>query len=186
MRRPVVALGFAALVAAVSAFAADSTTHRYPLPGHGSFALDVPAHWTNELRQPDGGQPPTIVLTQSSGPRFTVLVTPMFQDIFELEPPDAEMLHQHVEALAAGTAEHATQKKLALHEIKGASGAGYYFTAELSSPKPDGFKYVTRGMLGVDKLVVKFIVLSDEGHEKIVDRVLTMLKGARHLQSAKP
>jgi len=175
-----------ALLACAPALAADTTAHRYPLQGHGRLALEVPAHWTNELRQPGEGERPSIVFTQPSGARFRVLVTPMLQEIFKLEAPDAETLHQHVEALATRAGEYATDKHPKLHELKGHSTEGYYFSVEQANPKPEGFKHMTQGLMTVDKLVVQFTILTDPGRGEAVKQALAMLRGARHLQSAKP
>jgi len=173
--------GLLVALACGPALAADTTTHRYPLPGHGRLALDVPVHWTNELRHPDEAERPSVVFTQPSGARFRVVVTPMLQDIFRLEAPDAETLHQHVEAMAERAGEYATDKHPKLHELKGDSTQGYYFSVAQANPKPGGFKHMTQGIMTVDELVVQFSILTDAGRGEVVDKALAMLRGARHL-----
>ena len=74
----VVTLG---LFFAASFVAAEVTTARnYQLPGHGTIQLQVPKSWQDELRQPPGGLPPTIVFSPKTGASFQILLTPMFSE----------------------------------------------------------------------------------------------------------
>lgn len=184
MKYQIYAWALLALLATGVVCAADTVPRQYPLPGHGSFALAVPTAWTGTLHQPESGDPPTITFTTKSGKGFKILVTPIYPDLFDIEPPDAEALREHVAAMAVRVGEGSTEKSPKLHRIKGTSGVGYYFSASELKPGPAGFRHVTAGVLGVGNLVVDFSVMSAAAEPQVVDRALTMLRGARHIKPA--
>lgn len=173
-----------ALLMTCAARAADTVPRQYPLPGHGSFALAVPTTWTDTLHQPASGDSPTITFTPKSGKGFKIVVRPIYPEIFDIEPPDAEALRQHVAAMAVRAGEGVTGGTPALHELKGTSGVGYYFSAAEHMGGSMGIRHMTAGVLGVGILVVDFTVISANAEPQVIDQTLAMLRGARHVKPA--
>src|SRR5690349_19273662 len=70
----------AALLAAIGgAFAADTSIKKYALPERGSFQMNVPAGWADQLRQPPQALPPTVSFRAGQGKPFEILVTPIWR-----------------------------------------------------------------------------------------------------------
>src|SRR5437762_303935 len=73
-------IGLSLLCSVAVSFAADATAERkYALPQHGNLQMNVPAGWSDEVRQPQGDTPPTIVFRPKDGKPFDVLVTPIWR-----------------------------------------------------------------------------------------------------------
>jgi hypothetical protein len=173
-----------ALLIAMSsaALAADTLTKRYPLPDKSSLQLVVPASWKDEVRQPQAGAPPTIVLTPRQGAGFQVLVTPIWRPRPDMPLATREQLRASVQRVADDTKSQALESTLPLVEFAGASGSGYYFSATDKAPAPGDFKYMTEGMLQVDDLIVAFTMLANEGEQQVRAAALEMMKSAARAQ----
>ena len=149
---------------------------RYAFAGHGSLELSVPRDWRDELRQPPGGLPPTIVLGTTG---LSVMLTPAWS-------PNGDAAFNRpaaLRALVVGTAEsvapQAVEETLPLHDLSGAAGNGLYFSANDPAPKPGEYRYMIPGALAVRDLLVMFIILSDEKMSGGVVDMLSMLSYAR-------
>lgn len=160
------------------AVAADGQTKRYPLPDKTSLELGIPAGWQDEVKQGESGTPPTIFCTPREGPRFQVLVTPIWRPRPEVPVASAEQIRQSVQRAADQVKPQAAESYLVVEELTGAKGPGYYFSATDKAPKPEEFKYLTQGMLLVGELAVSFSILTNDGQEKVRDAALAMLKSA--------
>lgn len=94
--------------------------------------------------------------------------------------PGPEEMKSSVERAADGASQQAVEKTIPIRELKGSSGKGYYFSATDKAPKPDEFKYLTQGMLGVGDLAVTFTILTNDGQDAVVKEALSMLSSAAH------
>ena len=171
------------LFAAVSlAIAADGQTKRYALPDKTSLELSIPVGWQDEVKQGESGTPPTIVLAPREGPRFQLLVTPIWRPRPEVPVASAEQIRQSVQRAADQVKPQAAESFLPVQELTGGKGPGYYFSATDKAPKPEEFKYLTQGMLLVGELAVTFSILTNDGQEKMRDAALDMLKRAAQVK----
>jgi hypothetical protein len=171
------------LFAAVSvAMGTDAQTKRYALPDKTSLELSIPAGWQDEMKQGESGTPPTIAFTPREGPRFQVVVTPIWRPRPEVPVASAEQIRQSVQRAADQVKPQAAESYLSVEELTGAQGPGYYFSATDKAPKPDEFKYLTQGMLLVGELAVTFSILTNDGQEKVRDAALDMLKRAAQVK----
>lgn len=169
-----------ALLAVDTAGAEDATARTYPLPKQGSFELKVPVSWKDTLRQPPNDLPPTLTFSPNSGAAFQVLITPIWKVNQDMQMPGPEEMKSSVERAADGASQQAVEKTIPIRELKGSSGKGYYFSATDKAPKPDEFKYLTQGMLGVGDLAVTFTILTNDGQDAVVKEALSMLSSAAH------
>lgn len=181
--RPIKYLIMLSFYFAVSLAAAEEITARsYQLPDNGLIRLQVPQSWRDELRQPSGGFPPTIVFSPRAGTSFQILLTPVFsvrQDMIMPSPSEVKAL---VERGADRAIRQAIEKTITVKELKSATVIGYYFSATDGSPKPGEYKYMTQGTLRVGNLAPTFTILTNDGADNIVAQALLMLKSVNHVK----
>lgn len=161
--------------------AQDVSDRSFQLPENGSFRLQVPQSWKDELRQPPGGLPPTIVFSSTTGESFKILVTPIFSVNEEMKMPTPSEIKKTVEKTVESVKNQAVEKKIPIIEFRGSSTIGYYFSVTDRSPKPGEYKYMTQGMFRVGHLAPTFTVLTNNGLEDTVSKSLKMIRDANHV-----
>ncbi len=174
-------LGLLVCVSAGSAIAEEATVRRYALPDHGSIQLRVPVSWKDEMRQPPDRLPPTIVLTPKSGAPFEVSLTAVWPPSKDASPPTADAVRQTVQRAADQAKSQAVEKTIAVKELQGASGPGYYFSATDRAPAPGEYKYLTHGMIRVGDLAATFTILTQDGQGNTVADALATMASATHV-----
>lgn len=181
--RTVFALG---LLATVSAAAAQGTVARkYRLPDHGYIELQVPRSWRDDVRQPPGRLPPTIVFTPPAGSSFQILLTPMFSVRDDVSMPSPAQIKATVARTAAQVKRRSVEKDVAVKELKGPSAIGYYFSVTDRAPRPEEYKYMTQGILRAGELMPTFTILTNDGADAIVVQALAMLQSARPIEPSR-
>ena len=160
--------------------AEENATRSYQLPDHGIIQLLVPKSWQEEVHQPPGRVPPTIIFTPKTGPSFELLLTPIFSARQGMVMPTPSELKKNVERAAENAKGQAVEKTISVKELKGASAIGYYFSATDRSPKPGEYRHMTQGTLRVGELAPTFTILTNDGAESVVADSLAMLKSAVH------
>lgn len=153
-----------------------TSERRYALPGHGYFVIQVPGNWKDQVQQARNGAPPTVVLNPASGNSFQVLLTPSWPETKDRAPHSRDELRAAVERGAQSAKSWAVESKLALHEMQGSSGPGFYFSAAERSPKPGAHKFVTTGIIRIGELSVPFTITTAEAQSLIVSQALDLLK----------
>lgn len=148
----------------------------FVLPGHGSLLLNVPADWKAELKQPPGGLPPTIGLGAQSGASFVVLVTPVWERSPDRAAPDDAKIKSTVTAAAKSAEPQSVEGSLALQNLLGTSGRGFYFRATDRAPKPGEWKYLTQGMIRSGGIALTFTILTNDGQRGIETAALEMIR----------
>jgi hypothetical protein len=180
------ACALAMLLLAGFCHAQDVARRDFQLPKRGTLQLDAPQSWKADLRQPPQELPPTIVFTPARGNGFQVLMTPLWPFRPDVVMPDKEKIRQTVTKIAEKAKAQAVENSLALVEIQGTSGAGYYFSATDRAPKPDEFKYMTQGMIRIGELAATFTILTNDGAGTARSDALRMVEGARHVHRDSP
>jgi hypothetical protein len=174
-------------LATATAMAADGEKKAFALPDNSKLELALPAGWKDDLKAnqaPKGSKGPaatTIALTPRDGAPFEVFVTPIARQQAGGSADTAIQMRHNVQQAADKVKPSALEQYLAVEELKGASGPGYYFSATDREPKPGEFKYLTQGMLLVGDVVVSFSILTNGAQEKVKDQALAMLKSASHI-----
>jgi hypothetical protein len=172
---------FALLVVTTSTGAAESPK-LFELPDHGVLALNVPDGWTSQLRQPPNRLPPTISLKPPAAVREQVLMT-VWSTAPSTNLPDEVTLRSEVAKLAKSAETHSVEPTLAVQEIKGMTGRGFYFVATDRAPSPGEYKYLTQGTIRVGDIALAFTILTNDGEDAIARAALGMLKTAAHRSS---
>ena len=169
------------LLAAAPAWSADRTVEKsVPLPEHGTFKLNVPAAWTVEVIQGGATTPPSIAVRPAKGKAFEIVVAPLWRPRPDVPLPTRGSMQEQLMRGVENIQPQAVEKEINLIEFQGKTGPGFYFTVTDKAPKPKGYKYMTQGLLSVSELLVVFTALSNEGKDRIVRDLITMLKTATH------
>jgi hypothetical protein len=162
-------------IATATAMAADGEKKAFALPDNSKLELAIPAGWQDELKEK------SIALSPREGAPFQVVLTPVARQKAGGSADTAIQMRHNVQQAADKVKPSALEQYLAVEELKGASGPGYYFSATDREPKPGEFKYLTQGMLLVGDVVVSFSILTNGAQEKVKDQALAMLKSASHI-----
>ena len=174
-------LAAALLVAAVPAFSADRLVEKsVPLPEHGTFKLNAPAAWTIEVIQDPATAPPSIVFRPAKGKAFEIVVAPLWRPRPDVPLPTRDTMLEQLKRGVESVQPRAAEKEIRVVEFQGKTGPGIFFSVTDKSPKPEGYKYMTQGMMTVSELLVVFTALSNEGKDQLVRDLVTMLKTATH------
>lgn len=174
------ALFLAFSLAAASAWTDEPAVRRYELPNHDTLELTMPAGWSDELVQPQGGGPPTIeVAVTDNGPR-QVFIRPEWADPTDKDIRELPQLRDGVRGLAERIQPQAVEPYLEVRHIAGKNGVGFYFTATDRSPGADEFKFMHQGALQAGDLTLWFTILTNDGQDTVAVEALAMLQGAVH------
>ena len=163
------------LAAAAAAMAADGEKKAFALPDSSKLELAIPAGWKDELKEK------SIAVSPREGAPFQVVLTPVARQKPGTSADTAIQMRHHVQQAADKIKPSALEQYLAVEQLTGAPGPGYYFSATDREPKPGEFKYLTQGMLLVGDVVVSFAILTNDTQEKVRDQALAMLKSASHI-----
>jgi hypothetical protein len=175
------------LAAAATAIAAEGEKKVFALPDNSKLEFSIPAGWKDEVKTTQGSKasqgsaPPTVALTPTEGAPFEVHVTPVARQRPGASADTVIKMRHSVQQGADKVKPSAMEQYLAVEQLTGAPGPGYYFSATDSAPKPGEFKYLTQGMLLVGDVVVAFSILTNDAQERVREQALAMLKSASHL-----
>ena len=171
-------LGALLLCFAHSSFAAEK---KYALSEHGYFQMNVPAGWSDEVREAGASLPPTLAFRPSRGQPFEVLVTPLWREAPDAPPFTKDWIRNQVWGAVDQVKDQSLEQNISIVEFSGARGPGYFFNATERAPKAGEYKYLLQGMVKVNELVVTFTVLTNAGQEQIAHQALSMIKSAVHV-----
>jgi hypothetical protein len=148
----------------------------FAMPGHGTLLLNVPEGWKSSFRQPPGGLPPTIGFGAQGGAAFVVLVTGVWGPSPGAGAPDDAKIRSTVTSAAKSAEAQSVEGTLALQNLIGPSGRGYYFRATDRAPKADEWKYLTQGMIRTGGIALTFTILTNDGQANIEKSALEMIR----------
>ncbi len=172
-------LGVCCLLFATNVFAGFNEKS-YELPGHGVLLMNVPNTWADQIRQPPGGLPPTIQLSQISGEDFVILVTPIWKTPnAPANYGSAEGIKQMVEGAALNASSQAVETNIVVKEVSG-SNVGFYFTATDKAPKPGEYEFLCQGVVGVNEIMVTFTILTHSSDSPAIEQAMKMVSSLQH------
>jgi len=171
----------AALMAGSAALADDPAgLKRYELPNQDTLEMTLPAGWEDQVEQPDGGGPPTIVMSiRPDGPR-QVFITPEWADPTAKQVRELAQLRDAIRDAAERVKPESVESYLEVRQLNGSNGVGYYFAATDRDPGADEFKFMNQGALQVGSLTLWFTILANDGEDTVAVEALAMLQAARH------
>ncbi len=167
------------------AAAADETKSRtFAISGQGELQLNVPVSWTSDTMPATAEIPAGIQFGPRAGAPFEMLFTPMGYVTKDAPAPGPAVLKKLAQDAAALLKDRAVERTIDVRELRGASAAGYYFSATDRAAKPGEFKIATQGFVMVGDLLVSFTVLTNDGQRHVVDSALEMVRNARYVPSS--
>jgi hypothetical protein len=156
-----------------------NTIRKYRLPDHGMLVLSVPESWTEEVRQPPFGLPPTIILRPAEKDNFVIMITPLWNpngdEAFNSNDAIRELMEQEAQAMKT----RALEKELALIPIKGSAAHGYYYAATDKAPKPEEWEYMLRAGVACGELLISGTFLTHEKSSSVVSETLQVFQSAK-------
>jgi hypothetical protein len=178
-------LALALLLLAASTGPARAEEFTVDLGEPGSLAMDVAPYWSQDVRSPGDGLPPTILLRKDDGEQFAMLITPLWA------MPGAEpdfgtpaSVRRIVESSASEIAPGAVEEQLVIEPIGGEKTGFMFFATDKSlvgrTPPPDEYLYLMQGAVMVGKLLCTFTVLMNDRPSPDAEQALEMLRNAAH------
>jgi hypothetical protein len=155
---------------------------KYALSEQGFFQMNVPAGWSDEVREAGPSLPPTLAFRPGRGQRFEVLVTPIWRAGPDAPAFTKDWIRKQVWGAVDEVKDQSLERSISIVEFAGPSGPGYYFTATDRAPKTGEYQYLLQGMMKVSELVVTFTILTNPGQEQIAHQALSMIKSAVHVR----
>jgi len=181
MNKLVAILGTLAFALTLNAQSASSSGE-VPVPGHGALVLNWPSSWTQHVREGKGDEPPTVEITDPNGD-VTVLLTPLWSPTKDPQFTSAENIKASVAKAAEAVQESAVESELALHELNGRSGRGYYFWATDRAPKKGEYEYMASGAAPAGDLLVSFTILTHTAPPKGISIGLVIAGSCRQIST---
>lgn len=159
---------------------ANPLPQRFAIPAHGLLALNLPQAWRADLRQPPGGLPPTISISPTSGQKFELLITVVWDAKSPAATPQSDEIRRVIEQSGRAALSQAVEKTLTIQEFGSEVGKkGYYVRMTDKAPKPDEYRYMTQGGIGEGNLLLMFTFLTNSATTADQQAVLTMLSSAK-------
>ena len=177
IRLPTLAGAILAVIASL-AIAAPSGVH-LAVPGGGDVVLLVPDGWAQSLEPPTSARPPSLMLSARSGPTFSVAVTTFPARRASAATLDPTPIRALVAAAAQAAQSQSVEKSLAIQELPGSAGHGFYFLATDRAPNPGEWKYLTQGAVGIGGAMLAFTILTNDGQAAVGAAAFDMLQHAR-------
>jgi hypothetical protein len=164
------------IVLAGCALAASARDVRVSLGTRGAVVLAVPDDWRDAIEQAGSDVPPTVNFTPSVGRSFHVIVTPVWPSVADAPLISQGALREQVRQASDAAQPRAVERELTVLDFSGPSGYGAYFSATDREPEPDGYKYLTQGMLAASDLRVSFTILVNGNPAPVVQQTLASLR----------
>jgi hypothetical protein len=158
----------------------EPAVRRFVLPNDDTLELTMPAGWSDEMVEPQGGGPPTIEIAVAEGGPRQVFIRPEWADPTSKDIRELPQLRDAVRDLAERIQPEALEPYLEVRHIAGNNGGGFYFTATDRNPGAGDFKFMNQGALQAGDLTLWFTILTNEGQDTVAVEALAMLQGAVH------
>jgi hypothetical protein len=127
--------------------------------------------------------PPTIIFSPATGNDFQVTMMVLWGKKEEPDFNGPEKVSTFLKKEGQKLLPRFVETEIELHEIKGVTRTGYYFSVTDKNPEPGEYRYMTRAGIGVGDLLLHVTVLHRVKASGEVKETLSMLRGAR--QNAK-
>jgi len=163
----------------------ETSTRAFPLPGHGTLELLVPASWKEALRQDESGQFPVIEFSPAAGDAFLLQVAPVWSERRDPEFNALGRIRKTLEGLGQESLKSYAHSEpgIALTELGNPETIGFYYSLTDPSPRPGGFGHMTQGSTAVGDLVVTFVMFSAGPEAPERQAALDLIRSIRQVQA---
>lgn len=154
---------------------ATPSIRSYPVAGGGTFKIELPTDWREEIQQTDQSHV-NIIYRPSGNPSFEIMVSPIKAD--KPEALGERKIYEGVLSSSQKIAPNSVERSLSVVSLKGTSVNGFYFVATDKRPVgPGEFKKLAQGILTVGDLIVPFTILYNPDTPSFPDAALSILRG---------
>jgi hypothetical protein len=173
-------LGLVLLAASGPLAALDSASSHIALPGGDELWLAIPAGWNEKFDSPSTQTPPSVWLTPREGASFNVLITPLSGTTVGAAMADDQKLRAIVTSASRNALARSVEMSIPVHELSGPKVFGFYFFATDRAPAPGEWKYMTTGMVNIDRVPFLFTILTNDGQETVAKTALDLIRAATY------
>lgn len=154
-----------------------------PVPGHGAFAMTLPADWTMACGPTMNTPIATHVRVRpSKGNTFEMIVTAVWLPLEKRGINEPAPLRTAVKEAGELTLPQAVETAVTVAEIVGPSMHGAVFTLTDKAPGPGEFKYMMQGFIAAGELSVAVTFLFRDNKSGADAQALRALKSARQVE----
>lgn len=162
----------------------------YPIPGHGTLELDLPAGLGDLLDQPAGDVPPAIALKADDG-SYAVMVVVAWRDPADSDFGSADHLRRVLDQERAPYLKQVGATDAPVVNLTGGpnSGVAYLLVDKAlvgKPPEPGNWPYMRQGVIKAGDLLLKYILMMYSMKPDPAPVVEGILMGATHRPEGKP
>jgi hypothetical protein len=173
------AFGAVTLAVALATPSLATTSRSFPIQGHGSLVLDLPASWTATVEQEPDMEIASIKIVPPKGNDSVIRITAVWsvaKDASFNAPENLKCLLQRDQLeLASGAAD----LDAAVRPIDGPFAHGAWFTAAEKPSGNDAPAYIHRARVAVGDLMLVVSIASRGNDPAAIQDALAVLSGAR-------
>jgi len=154
-----------ALSAVVVLAAADSPARKkqFPIPGHGTLELQLPAGLDDLLEQPEGGAPPAIALRPHSEAGYGAMIVVAWRESDTPNFGSPEHLRSVLESERAPYLKQVGESDAPIEKLSGDPNLGFaYLLVDRSlvgkPPEPGNWPYLRQGVVKAGDLLLKYMI----------------------------
>ena len=156
--------------------------HLFDITTNVSLVLQAPADWRVAAHRNPHDQAPVFTFLPKQGAAFSIMVTPLPEDVLEPGFGRLEKIRDMVEYNSMKLRGSAPGSRPPLRELKEPAAAevvGYYVELRDPAPQPDRFPFLIQGARGLPHLLLLFTVLTREPGGPEAALGLEMMRKAR-------
>ncbi len=152
----------------------------YPIPGHGTLELQLPAGLGDLLDQPKGDEPPAIALRPDDGGSFGAMIVVAWRDADTPDFGSPEHLRRVLETERAPYLKQVGATDVPIVKLSGGPNPGVaYLLIDKAlvgkPPEPGNWPYMRQGVIRAGDLLLKYIIMmyaTDPDPSPAVERIL--------------
>jgi hypothetical protein len=151
-------------VATLAMAASPAHKKNYPIPGHGTLELQLPAGLSDLLDQPEGGGPPAIALRPDDGGSYGVMIVVAWRDTETKDFGSAEHLRRALETERAPYLKQVQATDVPIVTLSGGPNPGVAYLlvdkSVVGKPREEGnWPYMRQGVIRAGDLLLKYMIM---------------------------
>ena len=156
----------------------------FDLPEYGRLKILVPEVWNYRYTITDEFTPPILTFfmrDKNNVEIFQLNISILREESFLRNITSKYFIHSLVYETGKKLLVLSKQSELALHEITGTSGKGYFFDLSDKNPKKGEYKFLNQGALAINKLLLIFSLFNNDGEKSTIrNLMLEVIASAQH------
>lgn len=159
-----------------------TSLRRFSIPDTGTINILIPQAWLHRFYLPADQGTPTIIFFPGAGDEFMIEMSVLTNQKNDPKFNTAESLQDVLRKDMAEAMNVAAEKVLKLNPFEGIRAAGYYFTMTNTKAEANGYPYIVRGRVAVDKIQLNVTVLSRTKKSSGINNAVEIMSSAFYTQ----